>query len=88
MMPLDPMPFISLGIVVPAGARYDRHHWRTQAGAVRALVRFEAGGYANADIQGEPAALRELAACLVQSADLTDHADQPSAAAPAEGMAG
>ena len=87
MMPLDPMPFISLGIVVPAGARYDRHHWRTQAAAVRASVRFEAGS-ANAHIQGEPAALRELAACLVQAADLADHADQPSAAAPAEGVAG
>ena len=56
MMPLDPMPFISLGIVVPAGARYDRHHWRTQAAAVRASVRFEAGS-ANAHIQGEPARL-------------------------------
>jgi hypothetical protein len=25
------MPFVSLGIVVPVGARYDRHDWRTQA---------------------------------------------------------
>jgi hypothetical protein len=88
MMPNDPMPFISLGIVVPAGAAYGSHHWRTETGTVRASVRFEAGGYANAHIQGPPAALRQLAAALVRAADLADHADQPPAAALGEGVGG
>jgi hypothetical protein len=44
-MPLDRMPSISLGIIVPAGALYDSHyHWRTDTDALRASVRFEAGG--------------------------------------------
>jgi hypothetical protein len=85
MMPNDPMPFISLGIVVPAGAAYDRHHWRTETGTVQASVRFEAGGHANAHVQGPPAALRQLAAALVKAADL---ADQPSTTALAEGVGG
>ena len=72
MMPVDPMPFISLGIVVPAGAAYDRHQWRTETGQARASVRFEAGGHANAHIQGPPAALRELAAALVGAAEQTE----------------
>jgi hypothetical protein len=85
MMPNDPMPFISLGMVVPTGAAYDRHQWRTQAGAVRASVRFEAGGYANAHLQGPPAALRQLAAALTLAAD---HTDQPFPSALAEGVGG
>jgi len=85
MMPVDPMPFISLGIVVPTGAAYGSHHWRTETGAVRASIRFEAGGHANAHVQGPPAALRQLAAALVQAADL---ADRPSAPALAKGVAG
>jgi hypothetical protein len=88
MMPNDPMPFISLGIILPAGAAYASHHWRTETGQVRASVRFEAGGHANAHIQGEPAALRELAASLTRAADQAAHADQPSAAALAEGVVG
>ena len=88
MMPNDPMPFISLGIVIPAGAAYASHHWRTETGTVRTSVRFEAGGYADAHIQGEPPALRQLAAALVQAADLADRPDQPTAAALAEGVAG
>jgi hypothetical protein len=35
-------------------------------------VRFDAGGYSNAHIQGEPAALRELATALVLAADQAD----------------
>jgi hypothetical protein len=88
VMPVDPMPFISLGIVVPTGAVYDSHQWRTETGQVRASVRFEAGGHANAHLQGPPAALRELAAALVQAAALAGHADQPTAAVLAEGVAG
>jgi hypothetical protein len=88
MMPLDRMPSISLGIIVPAGALYDsHHHWRTETGVRWASVRFDAGGYSNAHLQGPPAALRELAAALVQAAD---RADPPAAPVPAlaEGVAG
>ena len=57
MMPLDRMPSISLGIIIPAGAVYDRHHhWRTEAGEPRASVGFEAGGHSHAHLQGSPAA--------------------------------
>jgi hypothetical protein len=81
----DRMPSLSLGIIVPAGAVYDsHHHWRTDTGALRASVRFEAGGYSYAHIQGDPAGLRELAAARVEAAD---NADPPAvrAAAVAEG---
>ena len=57
MMPLDRMPSIGLGIIVPVGAVYDsHHHWHSSAGVLNALVRFEAGGYSSAHIQGPPAA--------------------------------
>ena len=87
MMPLDRMPSISLGIIVPAGAIYDAsYHWRTDAGDLRASVGFDAGGYSSGHIQGPPAALRELAAALV---DAADRADPPVPAAPVvEGVAG
>jgi hypothetical protein len=87
MMPLDRMPSISLGIIIPAGASYDNHHhWHSSAGLLNASVRFEAGGYSSAHIQGEPTAMRELAAALVDAADL---ADPPAVSAPvAEGVAG
>ena len=89
MMPNDPMPSISLGIIIPAGAAYDSHyHWRTETGVLRASVRFEAGGYSNAHVQGAPVALRELAAALVLAADLADHADDPAPVAAVEGVAG
>jgi len=86
VMPLDRMPSISLGIIVPAGAIYDsHHHWPNDAGVVHASVRFDAGGYSGGHIQGEPAALRELAAALL---DAADRADPPvPAAALAEGVA-
>jgi hypothetical protein len=88
MMPLDRMPSISLGIIVPTGVLYDsHHHWWTSEGVLCASLRFDAGGYSNAHIQGEPAALRELAAALVEAAD---RADPPLVPAPAlaEGVAG
>ena len=70
MMPLDRMPSITVGIIIPAGAVYDSHyHWRTETGAPRASVGFDAGGHSNAHIQGPPSALRELAAALVEAAD-------------------
>jgi hypothetical protein len=87
MMPLDRMPSISLGIIVPAGATYDsHHHWRTDTGVLLASVRFEVGGYSNAHLQGPPAALRELAAALVDAADRADPSNHP-APAMAEGVA-
>jgi hypothetical protein len=88
MMPLDRMPSVSLGIIVPPGAAYDpHHHWRTEAGALRASVGFQAGGYSHGHLQGEPAALRELAAALVQAAELAEQASDPAPAAM-EGVAG
>jgi hypothetical protein len=88
MMPNDRMPAISLALIVRVGTVYEpSHHWRTGAGELRASVGFDAGGYSSAHIQGPPAALRELAAVLVQAADLADRSDQP-AAAVVEGVAG
>jgi len=73
MMRNDPMPSIGLGIILPAGASYDsHHHWHTSVGELRASVRFDIGGYNDAHIQGPPAALRELAAALVDAADRAD----------------
>jgi hypothetical protein len=70
MMPSDRMPSISLGLIVPAGASYDsHHHWHSSDGVLIASVRFDAGGYSSGHIQGQPAALRELAAALIQAAD-------------------
>jgi hypothetical protein len=69
----DRMPSITLGIIVPVGATYDsHHHWHSSDGVLNASVRFDAGGYSNGHIQGEPAALRELAAALVEAADQAD----------------
>jgi hypothetical protein len=69
----DRMPSINVGVLVPADAAYNSdHHWRTEAGTLYASVSFKAGGYSGAHIQGEPAALRELAAALVLAADQAD----------------
>jgi hypothetical protein len=87
-MPLYRMPSVSLGIIVPAGASYDAsHHWRTDTGALRASVGFNAGGYSHGHLQGEPAALRELAAALIEAADLAEQTD-PALAVAVEGVAG
>jgi hypothetical protein len=89
MMPSDRMPSVSVGLIVPAGARYDSsHHWRTDLGELRASVSMRAGGYSYASIQGDPVALRELAAALVDAADQAE-AWQAVLDAPApEGVAG
>ena len=86
----DRMPAISLGIILRVGTVYDAsHHWRTDAGELRAALGFDAGGYSSAHIQGPPAALRELAAALVAAADRAEAADDPAdALAVAEGVAG
>jgi hypothetical protein len=91
MMPVDRMPSISVGVIVLAGAFYDsHHHWPNDAGVWHASVRFDAGGYSCAAIQGQPAALRELAAALIEAADRADQAAlaQDPAAAAVEGVAG
>jgi hypothetical protein len=83
------MPSISLGIIVHVGAVYDAsYRWRTEAGEPRASVGFDAGGHSNAHIQGPPAALRELAAALIQAADRAESVDDPAnAVAVVEGVA-
>jgi hypothetical protein len=87
MMQHDRMPSISLGIIVPANAVYDsHHHWHSSDGVLNASVRFDAGGYSSAHIQGPPAALRELAAALTLAAELADPADVP--APVVDGLAG
>jgi hypothetical protein len=53
---------------------------------LNASVRFDAGGCSNAHLQGPPAALRELAAALVQAADRADRSEHR--AAVTEGVAG
>jgi hypothetical protein len=84
MMPLDRMPSVSVGIIVPAGAAFDpSHHWYTSAGMLCAAVHFDAGGSSYGHIQGEPPALRELAAALVQAAELAEPSD-PALAADSE----
>jgi hypothetical protein len=50
------------------------HHWRSAAGVVHTSIRFDAGGYSDGSIQGELAALRELAAALTEAADQADAA--------------
>ena len=83
------MPSVSLGIIVPIGAGYDpSHHWRTETGTLRASLSFDAGGYSHGHLQGEPAALRELAAALIEAADLAERVGDPAAApAVVEGVA-
>jgi hypothetical protein len=84
MMHLDRIPTISVGIIVPTDAEYDgSHHWRNTAGTMHASVRFDAGGYSYGHIQGQPAALRELAAALHLAADQADAAEQTDPAHPA-----
>jgi hypothetical protein len=73
MMHPDRMPSINVSIIVPTGAIYDgHHHWWDSRGGLNASVRFEVGGYSAGHIQGEPAALRELAAALHLAADQVD----------------
>jgi hypothetical protein len=82
MMHPDRIPTISVGIIVPTDAAYDgSHHWRNTAGVLHASVRFDAGGYSYGHIQGQPAALRELAAALVACADQADATDPAHPAA-------
>jgi hypothetical protein len=83
----DRMPSISLGVIVPAGARYDsHHHWRTNLGELRTSVRFEVGGYSSATIQGDPTALRELAAALTLATDQAEEAEDGELAEPVVGV--
>ena len=80
MMQPDRIPTISVGIIVPTGAEYDpSHHWPNSRGVWHASVRFDAGGYSCGHIQGEPGALRELAAALTLAADQAEHAAEADA---------
>jgi hypothetical protein len=83
------MPSISLGIILHVGTRYDpSSHWRTEAGELRTSIGFDAGGHSNAHIQGPPAALRELAAALIDAADQAERAEEPAnAVAVGKGVA-
>ena len=89
-MPPDPMPSIGLAMHRPAGAIYEATTTGTASdcraeclGPLR-----HRPGYSNAHIQGRPAALRELAAALID-ARRPDRADLPRpAAAVVEGVAG
>jgi hypothetical protein len=82
----DRMPSLSVSIIVPAGADYhDYYRWRTDSGALRASIQFRAGGYSYAAIQGPPAALRELAAALVEAADQAE--EEAAEAEPVVGVA-
>jgi hypothetical protein len=86
VMPLDRMPSISLGVIIRPGASFDTsHHWPNEAGVWHASFSFDAGGFSSAHIQGQPAALRELAAALIEAADL---ADQDTDVPVAVGVAG
>ena len=86
-MHAHPMPAISLGILLRVGTIHDLYHWRSEAGELRASVGFDAGGTSHAHLQGPPAALRELAAALVEAADQADASAVP-APAVVEGVAG
>jgi hypothetical protein len=90
MMHAHPMPAISLGLLIRPGTRYDtHHHWRAEDGALHASVGFDAGGTSHGHIQGPPAALRALAAALIEAADRAEASDDPAPAmAVVEGVAG
>jgi hypothetical protein len=68
------------------GGRYDpTHHWRTEDGSWCCSVHADCGRSGGFAVLGAPAGLRELAAALIQAADL---ADQAATAGVAEGVAG
>jgi hypothetical protein len=75
------MPSLSVGIILRIGTIYDPgYRWRNEAGELRASVGFNAGGHSTAHLQGPPAALRELAAALIEAADQAEGADDPASA--------
>jgi hypothetical protein len=79
------MPTSTSGGAGPA--RYSRvGPSHSSAGVLNASVRFEVGGYSSGHIQGPPAALRELAAALIDAANRADASAVP-APAMAEGVA-
>jgi major membrane immunogen (membrane-anchored lipoprotein) len=87
-MHAHPMPAISLALIVRVGTVYDGHyHWRSDDGELRASVSFDAGGTSYGHIQGPPAALRELAAALIEAADRADASETPDPVL-VEGVAG
>jgi hypothetical protein len=89
-MHAHPMPAISLGIILRVGTVYgDLYTWRTDAGELHTSIGLQARGTSNAHIQGPPAALRELAAALLDAANRAEATDDPAhAVAVVEGVAG
>jgi hypothetical protein len=87
-MPAHPSPSsFSFAFLAEPGTRYEASRWRAHDGQVNGSVSYYKPG-CPFTIQGPPAALRELAATLVQAADLADHADDPAPVAMVEGVAG
>jgi hypothetical protein len=89
MMPSDPTPSIDVGILLRPGAGYDAsHHWRSDDGRWSASIRFRTGGYSHVSVQGPAAALRELAAALVDAAAQADQAEEAEEAEQSEPVVG
>jgi hypothetical protein len=89
MMPSDPTPSIDVGILLRAGASYDAsHHWRSDDGRWNVSIRVRTGGYSHVSIQGPTAALRELAAALVDAAAQADQAEEAEEAERSEPVIG
>jgi hypothetical protein len=85
------LPSLSVSVLLAdAGACYDpSHHWISEvSGRLCCAVGFDAGDLSRGSIQGSPAAMRELAAALVQAADLADQTYPDRAPAAVEGVAG
>jgi hypothetical protein len=68
-------------LLLGEGTRYQPDAWPAHDGSIRCSVEFDPGA-GRCCLQGPPAALRELAAALIQAADLAD-----AAASAMEGVA-
>jgi hypothetical protein len=74
-------PSVSTSLLVHPDDTYDTPHAWIDGGQTYAAVGFDAGGASHGTIQGPPAALRKLAAALIQAAHHADAAcpaDQPA----------
>ena len=88
MMPSHPNPSsFSFAFLAEPGTDYETSCWRGHDREANGSVSYWKPG-CPFTIQGPPAALRELAAALVQAADLADHADDSAPVAVVEGVAG
>jgi hypothetical protein len=89
MMRADPSLSVSV-LLDDSAVRYDpSHHWISEAsGRLCCAVGFDAGGLSRGSIQGPPAAMRKLAAALIEAADLADQTYPDRTPAAVEGVAG